>query len=66
MANVVTVFKLRGLTTGAVTIQTIDFAKMSDGTFKVTYPSGAMQIIDPSETPGLGKLISYLLATPVL
>lgn len=66
MATVVTQFKLRGLTQADATIQTVQFNKMSDGTFRATGNNGVLYTIDPSECPGLAQILSRLFNTPVL
>jgi hypothetical protein len=66
MATVVTQFQLRGLTQALATIQTVQFAKMSDNTFRATLPNGVLVTIDPSECPGLSAVLARLFATTVL
>lgn len=66
MASTVTLFKLRGLTDAAATIATIQFDKQSDNTFLATTSNGVKIVVDPSETPGLARVLSQIFNTPIL
>lgn len=66
MASTVTLFKLRGLTDAGVTIATVQFDKQDNGTFIATTANGVKITIDPSECPGLSRVLAQVFNTAML